>query len=65
MAVDFFLNLILGDVVKVRHDGAWLGRSGMWVCGEDTGFLDGLDYIWGFKKGLEITDETCKMESAD
>src|SRR3954451_2999160 len=39
MAVDFFLNLLLGDVVKVRHDGVWLGKSGTWLCRQDTAFL--------------------------
>jgi len=65
MTVDFFLNLLLGDVVKVRHDGIWLGRSGMWLCGRDMAFLIDSIVSLGFKQNLEITDETCKMEGTN
>jgi hypothetical protein len=42
-----------------------LGKVGYVVMWRGCGFLGRLDYIWGFKKDLEITDETCKMESTN
>jgi hypothetical protein len=65
MAVDFFLNLLLGDVVKVRHDGVWLGRVWYVVMWRGYGFLGTLDCILRFKKEFGITDETCKMEDTN
>ena len=47
MAVDFFLNLLLGDVVIVRHDGVWLGR--VLVCG----YVERIRLFLRFKKNLE------------
>jgi hypothetical protein len=59
MAVDFFLNLLLGDVVKVRHDGslAWQGLVCSYVGREATFLIDSIVSGEFKKRDLETTDE--------